>query len=44
MVNAVDDPVVLTDAGNDIIMQNRRAETVFRVKPATARASATRSP
>ena len=31
MVDAVDDPVVVTDAGNDIIMQNRRAETVFRV-------------
>ena len=31
MVDAVADPVVVTDAGNDIIIQNRRAETVFRV-------------
>ncbi|HEY3078821.1 MAG TPA: ATP-binding protein [Chloroflexota bacterium] len=30
MVNAVDDPVVLTDTQGEIIMQNRRAETIFR--------------
>jgi PAS domain S-box-containing protein len=33
MVNAVDDPVVLTDTQGEIIMQNRRAETIFRASP-----------
>jgi PAS domain S-box-containing protein len=32
MINAVDDPVVLTDAQGEIIMQNRRAETIFRAE------------
>lgn len=30
MVNSVADPVVLTDADNDIILQNVRAETLFK--------------
>jgi signal transduction histidine kinase len=33
MVNGFADPVVLTDANNDIILQNLRAETLFKVKP-----------
>src|SRR5437773_2572666 len=31
MINGVADPVVLTDADNDIILQNMRAETLFKV-------------
>lgn len=33
MVNSVADPVVVTDAQNDIIRQNRQAELIFRVRP-----------
>jgi signal transduction histidine kinase len=33
MVNSVSDPVVVTDAQNDIIRQNRQAELIFRVRP-----------
>jgi signal transduction histidine kinase len=33
MLTAVDDPVVLTDAQNDIIYQNVRAEQIFRARP-----------
>ncbi len=33
MVNAVDDPVVVTDAENTILLPNRRAETIFRASP-----------
>lgn len=30
MINGVSDPIVLTDASNDIILQNTRAEALFR--------------
>lgn len=33
MVNAVADPVILTDANNDIILKNVRAESLFRASP-----------
>jgi PAS domain S-box-containing protein len=33
MLTAVDDPVVLTDAQNDIILHNLRAEKIFRSNP-----------
>lgn len=33
MVTAVNDPVVLTDANNDIILQNMSAEKLFRAGP-----------
>src|SRR6266516_327125 len=33
MVNGFADPVVLTDAHNDIILQNVRAETLFKANP-----------
>jgi PAS domain S-box-containing protein len=33
MVHAVDDPVVVTDVANNIILQNRRAESIFRTGP-----------
>src|SRR5262245_25894556 len=33
MLTAVDDPVVLTDASNDIILYNLRAEKIFRASP-----------
>ncbi len=33
MLNAVDDPVIVTDAENRIIKQNRRAELFFRAAP-----------
>src|SRR5437899_2753109 len=33
MVNGFADPVVLTDADNDIILQNVRAETLFKSNP-----------
>lgn len=33
MVNGFADPVVLTDANNDIILENLRAETLFKVNP-----------
>ncbi len=33
MLTGVDDPVVLTDAQNDIIYQNVRAEQIFRARP-----------
>ena len=33
MLTAVDDPVVLTDANNDIILHNLRAEKIFRANP-----------
>ena len=33
MVNGVADPVILTDATNDIILQNVRAESLFKVSP-----------
>src|SRR6266571_969480 len=33
MVNGFADPVVLTDANNDIILQNLRAETLFKAGP-----------
>jgi signal transduction histidine kinase len=33
MVNSVADPVVVTDAQNDIIRQNRQAEMIFQARP-----------
>src|ERR1051326_4594934 len=33
MINGFADPVVLTDANNDIILQNLRAETLFKANP-----------
>jgi nitrogen-specific signal transduction histidine kinase len=33
MVNGFADPVILTDANNDIILQNLRAETLFKSNP-----------
>jgi len=33
MVNGVGDPVILTDATNDIILQNMRAESLFKSSP-----------
>jgi signal transduction histidine kinase len=33
MVNGVGDPVILTDANNDIILQNVRAENLFKTSP-----------
>jgi nitrogen-specific signal transduction histidine kinase len=33
MINGFADPVVLTDARNDIILQNVRAETLFKASP-----------
>jgi nitrogen-specific signal transduction histidine kinase len=33
MVNGIADPVVLVDADNDIILQNLRAETLFKANP-----------
>ncbi len=33
MINGFSDPVVLTDAQNDIILQNIRAETLFKSNP-----------
>src|SRR6266567_422152 len=33
MINGFADPVVLTDANNDIILQNLRAETLFKAGP-----------
>jgi PAS domain-containing protein len=33
MVNGFADPVVLTDANNDIILQNVRAQTLFKANP-----------
>jgi signal transduction histidine kinase len=33
MINAVDDPVIVTDAQNNIVKQNRRADTLFRTGP-----------
>ena len=33
MIDGVADPLVLTDATNDIILHNRRAETLFRTGP-----------
>jgi signal transduction histidine kinase len=33
MVNGFADPVVLTDASNDIILQNVRAQTLFKANP-----------
>jgi signal transduction histidine kinase len=33
MVNGVADPVILTDASNDIILQNVRAESLFKASP-----------
>jgi signal transduction histidine kinase len=33
MINGFADPVVLTDANNDIILQNLRAETLFKSSP-----------
>jgi signal transduction histidine kinase len=33
MVNGFADPVVLTDANNDIILENLRAETLFKAHP-----------
>src|SRR5438132_901200 len=33
MVNGFADPVVLTDADNDIILQNARAQTLFKANP-----------
>ncbi|TME99298.1 MAG: GAF domain-containing protein [Chloroflexi bacterium] len=33
MINGFADPVVLTDANNDIILQNLRAETLFKSNP-----------
>jgi len=33
MINGFSDPVVLTDANNDIILQNVRAETLFKANP-----------
>jgi nitrogen-specific signal transduction histidine kinase len=33
MINSFADPVVLTDANNDIILQNMRAETLFKSSP-----------
>jgi signal transduction histidine kinase len=33
MVNGFADPVVLTDANNDIILENLRAETLFKADP-----------
>src|SRR5437870_300693 len=33
MLTSVDDPVVLTDANNDIILYNLRAEKIFRASP-----------
>ena len=33
MINAVDDPVVVTDVENNIVVYNRRAETIFRSHP-----------
>jgi signal transduction histidine kinase len=33
MVNGVADPVILTDANNDIILQNVRAENLFKASP-----------
>jgi nitrogen-specific signal transduction histidine kinase len=33
MINGFADPVILTDADNDIILQNVRAETLFKANP-----------
>lgn len=33
MINSFADPVILTDANNDIILQNVRAETLFKANP-----------
>ena len=33
MINSVADPVVLTDANNDIILQNMRADSLFKSSP-----------
>src|SRR5579859_81625 len=33
MINGFADPVILTDANNDIILQNTRAETLFKANP-----------
>jgi signal transduction histidine kinase len=33
MVNGFNDPVILTDANNDIILENVRAETLFKANP-----------
>jgi signal transduction histidine kinase len=33
MINGFADPVILTDANNDIILQNLRAETLFKANP-----------
>jgi signal transduction histidine kinase len=33
MINGVADPVILTDATNDIILQNVRAESLFKASP-----------
>jgi signal transduction histidine kinase len=33
MINSFGDPVILTDANNDIIMQNVRAESLFKANP-----------
>lgn len=33
MINSVADPVVVTDAQNDIVRQNRQAELIFRTRP-----------
>jgi nitrogen-specific signal transduction histidine kinase len=33
MVNGVADPVILTDANNDIILKNLRADSLFRASP-----------
>ena len=33
MINGFADPVVLTDSDNDIILQNMRAETLFKANP-----------
>jgi signal transduction histidine kinase len=33
MINSFGDPVILTDANNDIILQNTRAETLFKANP-----------
>src|SRR5207244_904922 len=33
MVNGFADPVILTDANNDIILENARAETLFKANP-----------
>src|SRR6202165_5623544 len=36
MVNGVADPVILVDANNDIILQNVRADTLFKAGPAAS--------